>query len=213
MVEIKDGIVNEEDFHSEGNVKILWILKEANVSPEDIDKVRNLCEEFREGGHQKNALSVPTFRKMIYTSYWILHPEMEWSDIPYANEDECYSVVNKIAYINVNKLPASNVSDDKKLAQVFDENKHVLLEQIKSIDPEVIIFGNTGKFFIDNMESIGWDVSSENKNDDDPNAHYFVTPNKGIAINAYHPAYSRLKDKDYCYSIVEKFKLYKTNQH
>jgi hypothetical protein len=63
--------VNEEDFHSEGNVKILWILKEANVSPEDIDKVRNLCEEFREGGHQKNALSVPTFRKMIYTSYWI----------------------------------------------------------------------------------------------------------------------------------------------
>ena len=37
------------------------------------------------------------------------------------------------------------------------------------------------------MESIGWDVSSENKNDDDPNAHYFVTPNKGIAINAYHP--------------------------
>ena len=49
MVEIKDGIVNEEDFHSEGNVKILWILKEANVSPEDIDKVRNICEELREG--------------------------------------------------------------------------------------------------------------------------------------------------------------------
>lgn len=90
---------------------------------------------------------------MIYTSYWILHPEMEWSDIPYANEDECYSVVNKIAYINVNKLPASNVSDDKKLAQVFDENKHVLLEQIKSIDPEVIIFGNTGKF-----SSIRWSL-------------------------------------------------------
>ncbi len=65
----------------------------------------------------KKMLLVLHFPKMIYTSYWILHPEMEWSDIPYANEDECYSVVNKIAYINVNKLPASNVSDDKKLVK------------------------------------------------------------------------------------------------
>ena len=57
MVEIKDGIVNEEEFNSEGNVKILWILKEANVSPKDIDKVRNICEELREGGHQKMLLA------------------------------------------------------------------------------------------------------------------------------------------------------------
>ena len=26
MVEIKDGIVNEEGFHSEGNVKILFLI-------------------------------------------------------------------------------------------------------------------------------------------------------------------------------------------
>ena len=81
----------------------------------------------------------------------------------YANEDECYSVVNKIAYINVNKLPATNVSDDKNWLKFLMKNKHVLLEQIKSIDPEVIIFGNTGKFFIDKMESIGWDVSMKTK--------------------------------------------------
>ena len=49
------------------------------------------------------------------------------------------------------------------------------------------------------------------QNDDDPNAHYFVTPNKGIAINAYHPALFKIKL--YCYSIVEKFKLYKTIQN
>ena len=37
MQKIKDGIVNTSIFNSKGNIKILWILKEGNVSPEDYD--------------------------------------------------------------------------------------------------------------------------------------------------------------------------------
>jgi len=73
MKSIKDGVVNTEIFNSEGNTKILWILKEGNVSSEDYDKQRDICEELREGAHMPNALSIPTFKRIIYTSYWLLH--------------------------------------------------------------------------------------------------------------------------------------------
>lgn len=207
MKPIKDGVVNTGIFNSEGNTKILWILKEGNVSPEDYDKQRDICEELREGAHMQNALSIPTFKRIIYTSYWILHPEKEWSSIPFANEEECYSAVNHIAYININKNPAAAVSNDGFLYDSFSENKEVLLAQIQEINPEVIIFGNTLKFFGDTLSGIGWNI--DNKITLDENTDMYVTENKGLIINSFHPAYFKVSDKNYSEGIKNAYLKYK----
>jgi len=89
--------------------KILWILKEANVSQDDKEKEIDICEGFREDWHIKNALSLPTFRKMIYATYGIIKPSVEWQDVPFANK-ETYNVIKQIAYININKYPANSSS-------------------------------------------------------------------------------------------------------
>jgi hypothetical protein len=101
MKEIKDGIIDKVEY-DKSSVKILWILKEGNVAEGDINKQRDICEEFRSDSHKKNALAIPTFRKMIYATYGILNPDVKWQDVPFANE-EAYDVVKQIAYININK--------------------------------------------------------------------------------------------------------------
>lgn len=207
MQKIKDGIVNTSIFNSKGNTKILWILKEGNVSPEDYDKERDICEELREGAHMQNALSIPTFKRIIYTSYWLLNPEKEWSDIPFANEEECYNAVNHIAYININKNPAGSVSNDNFLYEEFGKNKQSLLKQIKEINPELIIFGNTLKFFGNTLSEIGWDISDKLTYDD--NTDVYISKSKGLIINAYHPAYFKVSDKAYCEGIKNAYLKYK----
>ena len=204
---IIDGIVDKETFYSEGNLKILWVLKEGNVAPEDHGKPRDICEELHNKEHLKNALSIPTFKKIIYSTYWLLNPEKEWSDIPYANEEECYSAVDHIGYININKYPAGAVSNDSFLYQEFNKNKETLLAQIDEINPELIIFGNTLKFFGDSLKEIGWDTNDKIIFDD--NVDVYLTKKKGIIINAYHPAYFKIADKRYCESIKDAYLKYK----
>ncbi len=68
---INDGIIDKVEY-DKSLVKILWILKEGNVAETDMNKQRDICEEFRSNSHKKNALSIPTFRKMIYATYGIL---------------------------------------------------------------------------------------------------------------------------------------------
>ncbi|SFM59533.1 hypothetical protein SAMN05421738_10154 [Algoriella xinjiangensis] len=207
MREILDGIINPQEFYEESNIKILWILKEGNVSIEDYNKPRDLCEELRNGEHKKNALSIATFRKIIYSSYWLLNNDLNWEDIPFANEDECYNILNKIAYININKYPAGSKSYDSKLYKIYEENKIDLLNQIKKIDPEIIIFGNTFKFFKNDLKTINWKIDF-NEQYSYENNNYYIIPNKGLCISAYHPAYPKLSDYNYSNEIKEISKKY-----
>ena len=200
MKKIIDGIVDETKYGKDGSYKIMWILKEGNVSPEDIDKERNICEELLNDSHKSNALSIPTFRKMIYATYGILHPETEWFDVPFAN-DEAYEVIKKIANVNINKYPGGSISENDEIQNAYNENKVELLKQIKECNPEIIIFANTLQYFeTEDLNSIGWNVSPEVKGYADETtyntAYYITSPNK-LCIHAYHPAYVKITDKIY----------------
>ena len=163
MNKIIDGKIDETQY-DDSPLKVLWILKEANVSPEDKEKEEiDLCAAFRENWHIKNALSIPTFRKMIYATYGIFYPEVEWKNVPYANE-EAYEVVKKIAYININKYPADSSSNDWKIKEAYNQNREELLDQIENLKPNIIIFGNTLKYFeYDDLARIGWPISEAEK--------------------------------------------------
>ena len=203
MIKIIDGIIDEHKYNA-SKYKIMWILKEGNVSDEDKvnDVAINLCAGFSSGHHRKNALSVPTFRKMIYATYGIIHPETEWSDVPFANEG-AYEAILQVAYININKYPGGSVSNSDEIKKAYTKNKQVLLDQIKECNPEIIIFGGTWSYFeTADLVSIGWDISlCETKYADESHigtttTYFTVSPNR-LCISAYHPAYPRISDKDY----------------
>jgi len=198
MVEIIDGIIDSDKYNA-STVKILVVLKEANVAPEDRDKEIDITAGFREDWHKKNALSVPTFRKLIYATYGILNPDVEWSNVPYAN-DEAYEAVKQIAYININKLPAGAVSNYTDIKAAYNKNRERLIEQIKDINPDVILFGNTLQFFeYEDLKATGWDIEHVEKQyvSETHNTVYYVLPHNKLIINAYHPSYTRITDKIY----------------
>ncbi len=210
MKTIKDGIINPVEFNKKSNLKLLWILKEGNVADGDENLERDICEEFRLGYHQKHALAIPTFRKIIYASYWSHHQSKDWSELPYANEDEAYSILNKIAYININKFPAKNRSDYYVVQNYYYENRKKLLLQINEINPDVIIFGGTFKFFeMDDLASIGWEIKEKeyfDKHKIGTTTEFYKTKNNRLCINAYHPSYIRVSNEQYALEIKDIIK-------
>lgn len=214
MKKIIDGKINHIEY-DKASCKILWILKEANISEEDKEKEIDLCEGFRNNWHKKNALSVPTFRKMIYATYGILNPTIEWKNVPFANQ-EAYEVVQKIAYININKLPANSSSKDLEIKKIYEENKDELLNQIEDLKPNIIIFGNTLKYFeYDDLAKINWGIlETEKKYADDStnNTTYYIISDDKLCINAYHPSYPKIADKTYWEEIRKIFNQWKSNK-
>ena len=214
MKKIIDGKINSTEYDN-ALCKVLWILKEANISAEDKEKEIDVCEGFRNDWHKKNALSVPTFRKLIYATYGILNPNVEWENIPYANQ-EAYDVVKKIAYININKFPADSSSNDLEIKKAYNEGKDELLKQIKDLNPNIIIFGNTLKYFEDeDLAEINWNISKTEKKYADNNTHntafYMISPDK-LCINAYHPSYPKIDDKTYWKEIRNAFITWESNK-
>jgi hypothetical protein len=199
MKKIIDGKINDIEYNN-ASCKILWILKEANIAVEDKEKEIDVCEGFRNGWHKKNALSVPTFRKMIYATYGILNPTVEWENVPYANQ-EAYEVIQKIAYININKFPADSSSNDLEIKKAYNNGKDELLKQIEDLKPNIIIFGNTLKFFeFEDLSEIGLNILNTEKKyayDTTYNTEYYAISSNKLCINAYHPSYPKIADKTY----------------
>ena len=214
MKEIIDGKINDTEYNN-SSCKILWILKEANISAEDKEKEIDVCEGFRNDWHKKNALSVPTFRKMIYATYGILNPTVEWENVPYANQ-EAYKVVQQIAYININKLPADSSSNDWEIKKAYNEGKNKLLMQIENLQPNIIIFGNTLKYFeTEDLAKIGWDIKNTEKKYaeiETKNTAFYIISDDKLCINAYHPSYPKIADKIYWQEIRKTFNLWKLNK-
>lgn len=152
---------------------------------------------------------------MIYATYGILNPTIEWKNIPFANQ-EAYEVVQKIAYININKFPANSSSKDLEIKKIYEENKDELLNQIEDLKPNIIIFGNTLKYFeYDDLAKINWSIlETEKKYADDStnNTTYYIISDDKLCINAYHPSYPKIADKTYWEEIRKTFNHWKSNK-
>lgn len=211
MEKIKDGIIDKVEY-DKSHVKILWILKEGNVAEGDENKQRDICEEFRLDLHKANALSIPTFRKMIYATYGILYPNVAWHKVPFANE-EAYEVVKQIAYININKNPAGSTSNYIDIKKAYNDNKVELLDQISKINPNVIVFGNTLYYFdFEDLGKIGWTIDERKYADEKTKytAFYEISSSK-LCINAYHPAYTKISNEVYWDEIRKAYSIWKNN--
>jgi hypothetical protein len=202
MKEIKDGIISKEDYNAT-DVRILWVLKEGNVSKNDEDYTRDICKEILNNGHLINALKIPTFRKMIYATYGIMNNKTEWKNVPPANDVVAYNCLKKIAYININKMPGKGTANYNVIKNAYENYENLLLDQINNINPNIIIFGGTLHFFNCNkLKEIGWnlfDVKKQyfNESNKGKTTSFFPISKNKLIINAYHPAYVRISNYNY----------------
>lgn len=195
---IFDGIVNKEEYQN-SKVKIMWILKDANSTGEaesyDLrDAINNLKTEYgiRKGWEK-------TFSNIIYVTAGILN-QKKWDDIPFPKDDpEIVNVLKQIAYINIKKVGGGSQSVDSELQEHFEKSKKLLISQIEEFNPDVVIFGNTYRFFenklgLNQMNIFGTCHATAKKN--------------RIYINAYHPN-ARISGKDYFEDIITAYNAFK----
>lgn len=181
---ILDGIVNLEEYFKSG-IKILWILKEPYDKNDEgayewyLNKLLNDTSKVPTLGGLKT-----TWYPIVYTSYAILNGFQFYNDLEYIDKDPTMlEIFKKIAVINVQKFPARTTSNNREISAAYKAHSHILLEQIKTYNPDIVIGGNTMGNFIE-------DLGLNNKNKGYDEYDYWFKEKK-LYIHAGHPAVRR----------------------
>lgn len=194
---IYDGIVNEEEYVG-SEVKVMWVLKEANSSEEESYDLRGAISDLKtENGIKKDWEY--TFKNIIYVTNGILN-KMDWESIPYPHEEpKIVDVLKQIAYINIKKVSGGSEAVGSELHEHYQHTKELLFNQIEEFNPDVIIFGGTFHFFENDLDlnqlNIFGTCNATAKSD-------------RIYINAYHPN-ARIKGQQYFEGILRAYNAFK----
>ncbi|WP_027075706.1 hypothetical protein [Maribacter antarcticus] len=191
---IFDGIVSEKDYEK-AEPKILWILKDANSTGEEEsydlrDAINNLKTEYgiRKGWEK-------TFSNIIYVTNGILN-QTEWENMPYPkDEPSIINVLKQIAYINIKKVGGGSKSVESELNEHFLKSKELLINQIVEFNPDVVIFGNTYRFFKNDLGLNQMNIFGT--------CHAIAKADR-IYIDAYHPN-ARIAGKEYFEDILKAY--------
>ena len=174
-----DGIIDIEKYLNAKH-RILWVLKEANsegVSWSYLDKFKD--KEWL----YKCGKSIPTIKRVIYTTYGILN-DCQWCEIPDADVETAFYHLQGIALINIKKVPGGSVSEYGEIQKAYNENQELLRQQINTYNPTIIIFGNTLQFF---CESDFDGLETANKQTTEYGNEFYDTGEK-LYIHTWHPA-------------------------
>ncbi|HLW07034.1 MAG TPA: hypothetical protein VKY45_05675 [Marinilabiliaceae bacterium] len=152
MTFIRDGILDVEKYMA-APVKILWVLKEANSPDDSIGNDMRPCLTSLHSDDDTNSIAAKwghTWNSVAYTTYGIFE-KMNWVNLPDIKGDakEVLKHMPKIAHVNVKKFAGESKAKDKEMKMFFDQYKALIYEQIEIINPDVIIFGSTFKYFSD----------------------------------------------------------------
>ncbi|NOZ35913.1 MAG: hypothetical protein GXO80_11520 [Chlorobi bacterium] len=205
---ISDGIV-DIDKYLKAEYKILWILKEPHDKGgyENWD-IRNLLKDAKyENGLNPDMRA--TFSNIIYASYGILNGFKLWDDIDYISENhDIIDVLQEIAFININKLPGENTSNDSKIQEAFNKFKEIIEKQIEVFKPDIIIGGNTIYKYMSDFFKLK-DLKIVKKIE---YLEYYPTEER-VLIDAWHPANMKkgLTKEKYCDGIINAAKDWAEN--
>lgn len=201
---IIDGIVNTEKY-LKSEIKILWILKEAYDDVKDglpCGGGWHYCKDFLAptGFYTRIKQSHPTWHPIIYVNYGILNNFIEYEKMDYIRDDlSMADIVQNVAIINIKKLPGLTRSYDyTKLYESYIAHKKVLLKQIDTYNPDVIIGGSTLQLFFDDL-SIRDKIIKKG-------SLYYASLNSKLFISAYHPAQTTITRDIYVNDIIRTTK-------
>lgn len=182
---IYDGLYSAEKY-LDSPIRLMWILKEPYDDFEDGKPVggdwsitKDLFKDPIKWSKNK------TGKMVIYATYGIFN-QKKWADMDYiSNKPEMANVIQKMSYINLSKMPAYTTSSDSVLWEKYSEWKDITLEQIKLYDPDVIIFGNTLKYFLEDLRKEG--IISECKRKYNKLIDIYRNDNQKLIIDTFHP--------------------------
>lgn len=198
---ISDGIINIEEYLA-SDLKILWINKEVYSTEEDADwNLRHELANLEENGKVKSGWA-GTFNPLIYTIYGIINNK-KWHEMKWIEEDPMMiKVLEKIAYINVKKVPGGSVANNSELREFHNEFGSILKRQIQLYNPDIIICGNTYSIIEKSLTEI-YDIDRKMnfKIDNSNSNNVFFKNEKVIIVDAYHPNCKQNKE-EYCNGII-----------
>lgn len=209
---ISDGIINIKEYLN-SKYKILWILKESN----DLDENGEgggwcLNEELNKisSWTEKKGAGTRTIQRMVYSSYGILNNLVTWENMPSIYEPTVLKSLKQIAYINLKKLPGGNKSNDNEIRNAYIENKNIILNQIQTYNPDIIITGNTLQYIFEDLN-----INPENQKmvDDKTNNTSYYFDKKRLYIDTYHPAYFKVKEEIYCNEILSAVDIWEKSKN
>ncbi len=193
---IYDGVVNPEEYFN-SKIKILWILKEPYDSKKGevgegnwhLNKLLNDENKIHTLGGLKT-----TWYPIIYTSYAILNGFMKYEDLEFIDKDpQMLNIFKKMALINVQKYPAGTTTHDADISAAYKQHSSILIEQINTYQPDIVIGGNTLWNFIDDLGLGEFESYDEYT--------YWIKEDR-LYINAAHPAFWGSEKSDYVDDIV-----------
>lgn len=192
-ITVTDGVINREKYY-DAKPRLMWILKEANS-----EESWNYANAFNSSEWLKRCHCMPSIRRVMYTSYGILKSAGKpWSGFPWSDEIECQSALQEIAFVNIKKTPGGSVAYPNEIKKAYRVNRRLLKLQIETYNPDVVIFGNTMNF-VETSDFNG--LESAVKRISKYNNHYYFAGDR-LYINAYHPSYLKLTDRDFVMDIV-----------
>jgi hypothetical protein len=124
-----------------------------------------------------------TWYPIIYITYGILNDFKAYEDTDFIHESlSMVSVLKNISAVNINKLAGKSISNYDRLSAIFSANKELPKKQIDLLNPDIIIGGNTLKYYKDllRLSELKHSISAKGTN------YYF--DNEKLYIDAYHPS-------------------------
>ena len=139
---------------------------------------------------------------MVYTSWGILNDFTTWDDMDYVEKNpSMLNALKSVAYINVCKIPGYKSTHYSVCNKAYKDYGELLLEQVKFINADIVIFGSTINHFHSDLNLSTGEWRNEGTCD------YYLKDNR-IYIDAYHPAQTQVSVEDYCNDIIMAVKTW-----
>lgn len=196
---IIDGVCDFEGYVA-SNPKVMWILKEPNGQVKDGIEKGGWSIPDESFTNLEETAGQPTWQVMIYVMYGYLNGLMYDDMVCVRKNLEMAKVMQRIAYLNVSKLPGPNKSNESQIEQGYIKWKPILNKQIEAYAPDVIIFGNTFTHFRKDFENKGL-VQIGNI----PNWIDVYRSGRRIFFDAYHPS---RKGQEYVNTLIKALNEY-----
>ena len=183
--------------------RVMWVLKEPYDETEGDSPSGggwNMFEAFDNG----NAWANRTWQSIIYAMHGLFAGK-HWQEMDWIRDDkQMAQVLKRIAYINISKMPALTQTDDGQLQELYERWRPILLRQIEVYDPQVIVFGNTFRYFKNDL------APGAAQPDQVYGGHAFHTYVRGgrLLIDAYHPNQRVLPRGEYVDSLIDIIRSY-----
>lgn len=205
---INDGVYDWERYWN-SPVRLMVVMKEPWDEHDDCGNPCgggwHICKDcFGKPDAWKGA----SWQPLIYIAYALFNG-LRYEEMDYIRDDKSMAeVLKQIAYINTNKMPALKQSNDANLRQAYEIWRPVLLEQIKSYDPQVILFANTFKLY--KADLVGEDAQPIFAFPNDSLHVYRKGADGPLLLDAYHPNNRTCTRETYVNEILEAIRKYMT---